>query len=115
MADESSIRQDGQRKMMQQKIYEVSNILWYPLGTRYVDGIMPYHYGLAGTELKKDHLVYSNVHQENLRYEGSLLVTDGINDLIWGNLSATGNKRTELGVAVVDVQKGQYCWIRVRF
>jgi len=91
-----------------QDIDEVSNIQRWPPGTKLQKGPRSFKYSLAGTDLKAGNRAYGNLTPPiGPPYNGEQLLRD-----FWGNLRSKPSKGSRLaGIPLVDVCRGQYCWI----
>ena len=98
-------------QLMKQDIDEVSDVMWWPLGTRYQKDPRLFRYGLVGTDLKAGKRAYARFPPP----AGPPWNAEEITRAFWSDLRSKPSKGSRLaGIPLVDVHRGQYCWIWAR-
>lgn len=101
-------RGGGKTMMLRQDIEEVSDVLWFPLGTRYQRDQRVFRLGLAGSDLKAGKRAYAHFPPP----VGPPWNAEEMTRAFWSDIKAKPSKGSRLvGAPLVDVRRGQYCWL----
>jgi len=101
-------------------ISEVSTVMRYPPGTRLIESDGGnYRYGRAATKLRAGRRVYIGLNVDDKIAEWWTMgdiITEEVNRKLYSSLSSSAKRGwVILGLAVVDVPEGNYCWVKTAY
>lgn len=89
-------------------IEKVSDVMLFPLATRYQRDVRVFRYGQAGSDLKAGKRAYAHFPPP----VGPPWNAEAITRAFWSDIRAKPSKGSPLvGVPLADVRRGQYCWL----